>query len=113
MRFDNFSFESFSLVGSICSIIALLLTISNKLGIANFTQIIFGVLVGISVGGLFMTNVLAFFRLWCGDYSFFAKSIFWLLIGVVIFLIAIVSGRLGYWIMDVLIGYVVLPILIV
>lgn len=111
MRFNNLSFESFNLVGSVCSIIALLLTASSKLGISNLTQIVFGVLVGISVGGLFMTKVLAFFRYWFDEYSFFTKCIFWLVSGLIVALLALVFGRIGYWIMNMLINRVVLPIL--
>lgn len=111
MRFDNLSIESFNLVGSVCSIIALLLTASSKLGFSNLTQIIFGVLVGICIGGLFMTMVLSFFRLWFHDYSFFTKCIFWLVSGPIVALLALVLGRIGYWIMDMLINCIVLPIL--
>lgn len=111
MRFNNLSFESFNLVGSVCSIIALLLTASSKLGISNLTQIVFGVLVGISVGGLFMTKVLSFFRYWLDDYSFFTKCLFWLVFGLIVALLALIFGRIGYWIMDMLINHVVLPVL--
>lgn len=114
MRFRDVSFDSFNLVGSVCSIIALLLTASSKLGIANLTQITFGVLAGISVGGLVMNWILSLYREWFDLYSyFFTKCIFWLFFGVIVALVALLFGRLGYWIMDMIVNWAVLPLLMV
>lgn len=107
---QRLSFESFNLVGSVCSLIALLLTASDKLGIANFVQITFGVLLGISVGGLVMMKILNFYRTYLNYTLFFTKCIFGLFSSIIVALIALVCGQMGYWIMDMLIVMVVVPI---
>lgn len=111
MLFDKSSLESFNLAGSVCSIIALLLTASSKLGMANFTQIVFGVLVGICFGGLVMNRFIAFYRREMEWSYFFTKAIFWLFSCVIVGLVALLTGKMGYWLMDKMVEFLVIPVL--
>ena len=111
-RFNDDSLAEFNLVGSVCSIIALFLTASARIGLANLTQIAFGVVVGVSFGGILMRCVHKFYKDQFGYYSsFFGKCLFWLFVGVLVALVAFLVGRFGYWIMDLIIDKVVLPLL--
>lgn len=112
MRVQKITFESFNLVGSVCSIIALLLTVSTKIGAANLVQLVFGVLTGISFGGLLMVQVIRNYRLYLEYESyFFTKCIYWLFLSVIVAIIALLFGRIGYWIMDQILNWIVYPLL--
>lgn len=109
---NRLSVESFNLVGSTCSIIALLLTVSNRLSIASLLQIVFGVLFGLSIGGLLMNWLLKTYRyneIFLFE-SFYSKMLYWLTLTPVCATVTIIAGKIGYWFMNMFLEMVIVPV---
>lgn len=98
----NNSLQVLNIVGSVCSIIALLLTLSGNIALNNIVQIAFGVIAVIGVGGV-VYGIAKFCWESKLDIDFWAiKVLYWLFALIMGLLLAGSAGIGVYCIVDLL-----------
>lgn len=93
-----------NVVGSICSIIALLLTLSGNFSLKNITQIVFGVIAVVGVGGVVYEIARFCWESYIDIDLWAIKLLYWLFTLIVGILLSCGAGMGVYSIMDLLLG---------
>lgn len=91
-----------SVIGSICSIIALLLTLSGNLALRNIIQIAFGVIAVVGVGGITYKVARFCWKSYVNIDFWAVKLLYWLCVLIVGAFIVCYAGIGVYFILDLL-----------
>ena len=98
---DRDSLEALNLIGSICSIIALLFVLQDKFHVYNFIQIVLVVVFSICIGGLILKRIIGLYREYLvgygNHYNIFTKVLYWLIASLVTISIVLIIGKFSYW----------------